>query len=249
VNFTVKQGTFEGPLELLLELIENEELAISEISLARVTDDFLTYVRSLDQGAPPELRDDHADQDAGVDPEILAEFLVTAAHLMLIKSRSLLPDLELSQEEEQSIEELEDRLMQLKKMRDIARQIKDSERAGKRIFTREPYREADPVFYPPPHLAGHTLADAFSAFLASIPKIEILAEEKIRRVVSLHEQITHIRSILLGAVEQTFSQIVKGSRDRIDLIITFLAILELARERFVDVTQEKRFEEITIRRV
>lgn len=232
MTFQVKQEKFEGPLELLLNLIEKEEVDISEISLAKVTDDYIRYVRSLEK----------------IDPEALAEFLVVAAELMLIKSRSLLPQLELSKEEKFSIEELEGRLKEYKRIRDLARELKKIEVRRMQIFTREAYWGMEPVFYPPRKVTLNAIRDIFFEFLKSLPKIEKLAEEKLRRIISLEEKINNIRDFLLHTVEKKFSEIIKGAKGKVEVIVSFLAILELAREKFVELHQEKPFEDIRIKK-
>lgn len=230
--FQVNQEKFEGPLELLLNLIEKEEFAISEISLAKVTDDYIRYIRSLEK----------------IDPEALAEFLVVAAELMLIKSRSLLPQLELSKEEKLSIEELEGRLQEYKRIRDLARELKKKEAKRMQVFTREAYWGMNPVFYPPKKVTLNTIHSVFFEFLKSLPKIEKLAEDKIRRIISLEEKINSIRNFLLHTVEKKFSEIIKRARGKVEVIVSFLAILELAREKFVELHQEKPFEDIRIKK-
>lgn len=232
MTFQIKQEKFEGPLELLLNLIEKEEFAISEISLAKVTDDYIRYVRSLEK----------------IDPEALAEFLVVAAELMLIKSRSLLPQLELSKEEKFSIEDLERRLLEYKRIRDLARELKKKEAKRLQVFTREAYRGMEPIFYPPKKITLNMIREVFFEFLKSLPKIEKLSEEKLRRIISLEEKINSIRNFLLHTVEKKFSEIIKGAKGRVEIIVSFLAILELAREKFVELHQEKPFEDIRIKK-
>ncbi len=231
--FEIKQEKFAGPLDLLLDLIEKEKLSISEISLAKVTDDYVKHVKSLEK----------------LDPEQLAEFLVVAAHLMLIKSRSLLPNLKFSEEEEQSIEDLEKKLTEYKKIRELAGFLKKLEAERKQIFTREAYLGMEPVFFPPPKLKISTMTQAFVAFLAALPKIEKLAEEKLRRIVSLEEKINHIRAFLQATVEKAFSEIIKGAKEKVEVIISFLAILELSKQKFVELRQQKPFAEIIIKKL
>ena len=231
--YVVKQEKFEGPLDLLLELIEKQELSISEISLAKVTDEYLTNIRSLGK----------------IDPEQLAEFLVVAAHLMLIKSRSLLPVLDLDEEEEASIEELEKRLKEYKRIKELAMELKMLESRGERIFTREAYAGISPIFYPPPKLTLFNIAETFASFLAALPKIEKLAEDKIRRIVSLEEKISYIKTFLQGTIERVFSEVVKGAKEKVEVIVSFLALLELSKQKFVELHQKELFEDITIKRV
>lgn len=233
VVFEVKQEKFAGPLDLLLDLIEKEKLSISEISLAKVTDDYIQHIKSLQ----------------AIDPEQLAEFLVVAAHLMLIKSRSLLPNLKLSEKEEQSIDDLEKRLAEYKKIRELASLLKKAEAEHKQIFTREAYLGMDPVFFPPPKLKANTLRQAFLALLESLPKIERLAEDKLRRIISLEDKIKHIRSFLENTIEKAFSEIIRGSKEKIEIIVSFLAILELSKEKFVELKQQQPFEDIIIKKL
>ena len=233
MEFILKQEKFEGPFELLLELIEKEKLAISDISLARVTDEYVDYVKTLEK----------------IDPEQLAEFLVVAAQLILIKSRSLLPSLRLNEEEEQSIEELEKRLADFKQLRDLAQELKKLEVSRMRIASRESFTELDPVFYPPPKLTLEKIETAFASFLAALPKVQKLAEEKMKRVISLQDKINHIRQFFMESVEKAFSELVSGSKEKVEVIVSFLAILELARQRFIDLDQGELFSDIKIKRL
>ncbi len=231
--FQVQQEKFNGPLGLLLELIEKEKLSISEISLAKVTDDYIAYVKGLRQ----------------IDPEELAEFLVVAAQLMLLKSRALLPSLKISDEEEASLDELEARLAQYKRIRDAVNDLRVLEARGAHIASREPYAASAPVFYPPPGVGAELLRAAFEAFLAALPKFEKLAEEKIHHIISLEEKISAIRVMLQETVERAFSELIRGAKEKVDVIMNFLAILELSKQKFVDLRQARPFEDIMIRRI
>ena len=230
--FHIQQEKFEGPLELLLELIEQETLLISEVSLGQVADAYLQYVRSLD------VRD----------PEELAEFLVVAAELLLIKSKTLLPNISLTEEEEGSIEELERRLTEYKQVRALAEGIRKLERTKRSLFTREE-GVLQAFFYPPPKLTAAILAHTIISLLASIPKKEKLAREKIRKIISLDEKIKQIQNLFEERIEHAFSEMVRGAGEKVEVIISFLAILELAKQQFFDLRQNALFEEIMITRV
>lgn len=231
--YVFKHEKFEGPLQLLLDLIEKETLSISEISLSKVADEYLAHVKTL----------------GAINPDELAEFLVVAAQLMLIKSRSLLPSIKLNEEELSSIEELERRLEEYRRIRERASALKERAALGLRIHARESFFGLPPVFFPPPGVGLENLKAAFEAFVAALPKLEKLVEERIKKVVSLEEKIAHIRSFLNNVVERAFSDIVRGAHERTDVIVSFLAILELARQRFVDLDQSKPFGDITIKRL
>lgn len=217
----------------MLELIENEKLSISEISLSKVTDDYIAYVKSLGK----------------IDPESLAEFLVIAAHLILIKSRSLLPSLAISEEDEASIEDLTARLAEYQKIREVMKELRKIEGERHIIFTREAYQGMEPVFYPPPRFRIAMISEAFMKVLVAIPRIEKLAEEKIKKILSLEDKIKQIRSFLQERVEKAFSELTRGAKEKVEIIVSFLAILELARQRFVELDQKRPFEDITIKRL
>lgn len=233
MKFIVQQEKFEGPLELLLELIEKEKLAVSEISLAEVTDEYLRFVKTL----------------GAIDPEQLASFLVVAAQLLLIKSRSLLPQLRLSAEDQQSIEELEERLTEYKKIRERAHRLKELAHAGLSIITRQAYQELPVIFYPPAGLTMDLIRETFAAFCAALPKLEKLAEEKLKRIISLEEKVAHIRLFLQDTIERAFSELTKNAKEKVDVIVSFLALLELAKQKFVDLKQQKLFEDIVIKKL
>ncbi len=233
MEFVLKHGKFEGPFELLLELIEKEKLSISELSLAQVTDEYIAYIKTLERP----------------DPEALAEFLVVAARLMLIKSRSLLPTLVLDQEEERSIEELEMRLGEFRKLRELAQELKKVLSTHALMVSRESCRELKLIFYPPPHVTIQKIQDAFTDFISAIPKIEKRDEEKLKRIISLQEKIIHVKQFLMESVEKVFSELIHSSQEKVEIIISFLAILELARERFIDLDQNELFSDINIKRL
>ncbi|MDP3727458.1 MAG: segregation/condensation protein A [bacterium] len=235
MSYTVKQEKFEGPLDLLLELIQSEKLSINEISLARVTDGFIAHLKEL--------------QSKGeADQELLAEFLVVAAHLLLIKSRSLLPQFQVSPEEEESIAELEQRLAEYQRFKALALELGRMAKGGPKSFSREAYAGTAPVFYPPKRFTIAMFASAFASVIAALPKIEKLAEEKIKKIISLEEKIRELQSFLQEKVERAFSELISGAKEKVEVIVSFLALLELAKQKLVSVEQKGLFGDITIRR-
>lgn len=233
--YSVKQEKFEGPLDVLLNLVEGEKLSINEISLATVTDGFITYLKDL--------------QSKGdVDQEMLAEFLVVASQLLLIKSRSLLPEFQISSEEEESILELETRLAEYKRLKELARKIGTLSLGGQKSFSREAWAGETVVFLPPKRVTAKVLSSAFAGLLRSIPKVEKLIQEKIKKVVSLEEKIKELQSILAKKFERIFSEMISGAKEKVDVIVSFLALLELTKQKFVSVEQSKLFGDITVRK-
>lgn len=233
VDFKIRQEKFEGPLDTLVELIEKEQLSISQISLARIADEYIAYIKLL----------------AAHDKEELAEFLVIAAHLLLLKSRALLPKMAYPPEEERSLHELEQRLKEYKKFRALGTLLRALESKKKMIVTRELWAGRARIFYPSPSLAPADIGKAYARLIASFPKEEVLAEEKIRRIISLEEKMNHIKAFLNEVLERTFSEITRGTREKNEIIVSFLALLELTRQKFLDIRQENPFEDIVVKRI
>lgn len=219
-------------MELLLELIEKEELSINDISLARVADEFVAHIKQLEY----------------IDREQLAEFLVVASQLILIKSRTLLPQISLSEEEKYSIDELERRLVEYKRIREYAKAIQEMWGNKRHIFTREFYSGLPVVFYPPKTASAGLFERVFQEVMNAIPKIEKLAEEKIRKIISLEEKIKDLQSLLQEKVERAFSELVGKGKDKIEIIVSFLAMLELVKQKLVSVHQQQQFGEIMVKK-
>lgn len=229
ISYKVSFKGFDGPLDLLLKLIEDEEMDITQVSLAKVADQYLDYMNQIENLS---LRD-------------MAEFLDVAARLILIKSRALLPELEMSDEEELSAEELQRRLLEYKKFREAGKNFKDILKARPFCFDRLIYFEEERVFSPPKGLTGIALKNIFSSVLGEIPKIEDLEEEVVTEVVSLEEKIEHIRSTLQRKLKTVFSKLT-DSKSKIEIIVIFLALLELVKQRIISVKQDETFGDITI---
>ena len=217
---------------MLLDLIEKEKLNINEVSLSNVADEYVKFVNSLEN----------------IDKEELAEFLVIAAQLILIKTRSLLPGLAVSDEEEVSVEELQKRLEEYKRLKELSKELRKMAEAEAYIFSREFYADVAPVFYPPKKVSLPILRKIFEEILNAIPKIEKLAEEKIRKVITLEEKIKDLHNLLQERMERTFADITSMARDKVEIIVSFLAILEMAKQKFLSLEQDKLFGEIKIKK-
>ena len=225
-SFTVKTSSFDGPLDLLLSLIEERKMLISDVSLSKVADDFLTYVSN--QNAYPV-----ADT---------AQFIVVAATLLLIKSRALLPVLELTNDEEGDIKDLERRLALLAFMRRASLFFTTTHRR----FIADGIPIRDPLFVPPPDLAAATLLRAAHDVLANAPKHETRAEVTVDPVVSLDEMIERLTERVQRAIKLSFTEFTSGASSVKDVVVGFLAMLELVKRGFANVEQTAHFDEITI---
>lgn len=230
--YAVRLEQFEGPLELLLQLIEKEKLDVTRVSLASVADQFLEYIGR--QGDVPLSH--------------LAAFLSVASRLLLLKSRALLPLLEFTEEEEQSIEDLEWQLREYARFRDASARLGLLFATDSRAHARDSFLGASVVFYPPKTLTSGVLAEAFRSVLGEIPLLEKLEEETIREVVSLEEKMLELRSTLASRMEMSFRQMTADVEGKIEVIVAFLAVLELVKQRFVRAEQSGAFHDIALHR-
>lgn len=226
--FTVQSERYSGPLESLLDLIEARKMPVSEVSLIQVTDAYLSYIEQL-----PELPLGET-----------AQFILVASTLLVIKSRSLLPTLDLTEEEKESVEELERRLKRLKMFRDAARLLRSVWGTSPLLLAhRAP--EKPPVFSPA-ETSIPKLHAALQRVIATIPKPERRAETSVAPVLALEDVIVRLRTRLTSTFRTRFSDVVKNASDKGEVIVYFLAMLELVRNGSASVTQNKLFEDITI---
>jgi segregation and condensation protein A len=234
--YTVRLENFEGPLDLLLHLIRREEIDIYDIPIARITEQYLEIIRDL----------------SSLDIDRASEFLVMAATLLGIKSRMLLPRPPRVTEEDLPPEEAEDpreelvrQLVAYSQFKEAAAALRERETAMARVYTRGLFVEepAGPV-----PLEGLTLSDLVRAFQEvlqeewnwrEVPREEIPLREKIREIIfRLHRHPAGVR----------FRDLFTRSGSRLEVVVTFLALLELIRQRRVVALQERVFGEIIIRR-
>ena len=226
-KFSLTTTTFSGPLEALLNLIEERKLSITEVSLAEVTDAYLAYVEKLPQLPLGET----------------AQFILVASTLLLIKSRTLLPTLSLTEDERESVQELERRLARYAIIRKSARLLKkDWGRAP--LFLAKRARERMPVFAPAESSVGK-IAELARRMMSILPKPEALARAAVAPVLALEDVIKSMKDRISTAFKARFSELTK-SRDKHETIVYFLAMLELVRSGSLSATQDKLFSEITL---
>ncbi len=225
-----KLEQFSGPLDLLLSLIDEEKLNISEVSLSAVTEQFLNYLEKLENKKPEEL----------------ADFLVIATRLLLIKSRKLLPQFALEEEEGPSLEE---QLRLYKMFVEAAKKINQLwENKNHSEFRLEPPRRPE-IFTPPANLSLAELQESLIKLLRRLEPPKPLPQTQIDKTVLLEEKIKNIQALLKKAKSLNFSEILNNNQNRTEIIITFLALLELVKGQTVALKQKKSFEEIMILKV
>lgn len=261
--FELKLAQYSGPLEKLLNLIEERKLEITEISLAAVTDDFLKYLETLRQ----EIRED----DARLDLRLIADFIVVASRLIFIKSKSLLPDLSLTQEEEADIKDLEDRLKLYQELRPamklIAKLWREDAMAHSRpyflnmahwLIPRPTASATYPLaqleqgrdvkfFYPGRNAAVDPLHVALSRMFAGLKVLVKEGEVIQEKIVTLEQKINEIVARVREIQETSFRRL-SESQNRSEIIVTFLAILHLAREQLIFLEQTGHLSDIIIKK-
>ncbi|RME45355.1 MAG: hypothetical protein D6791_10975 [Chloroflexi bacterium] len=233
MTYQVKLEVFEGPLDLLLSLIRRQELEITAISLAAVTDQYLAYMEQLQE----------------IDPGAVASFLEVAAQLVLIKSRYLLPRPaggRTEEDEEDPAEVLAQRLREYAQFKEAAQALRSREAQGLRAYVR---------VAPPPELPRRvdfgdvSLEDLLAAVREALdaqPPAPPVSEVVEPITVTIDERIRAIRQALSSGRPVTFRSLLHDCRSRIEIIVTFLGLLELMKAREVAVRQDALFGDITI---
>lgn len=238
--YKVKTPIFEGPMDLLLNLIEDRKLFINEISLAEVADDYIAYVKNLPQ----------------FEIGSVTSFILIAATLILIKSKSLLPNLKLTEEEGGQIQDLERRLRLYQLVKESSIHIKN--KFGKKIIFDRPEKtqsaEWGVVFSPDDAITIERMLSAVKEVIGSLPKKEFLPEVVVKKVISIEEMINSLTERVQTSLKTSFSDFsasesVDAKEKKIYVIVSFLAMLELVRGGIIEALQGNNFEEIHIEKL
>jgi segregation and condensation protein A len=242
VTVTYKLETFEGPLDLLLHLIDKAEIDIHEVSISEITDQYMSYLQAIQE----------------LELEVTSEFLVMAATLLSIKSKQLLPKppvIELDEFEDwqddgpDPQEELIQRLLEYRKYKLIAAELRDKEFERSLVFAKEP-EDLTPYMHEQPSnpVEGLHIDDLVRAFqkalrraarrsvVATVRRDEISVKDRIRDIVEVLKQFETVR----------FSKLIRQNMDRHEIVVTFLAILELMKMKHIRCHQHGTFDDIVI---
>jgi len=230
-NFAVKTDVFEGPLELLIELVEKRKLLINDISLAAVTDEYIATVSDMQAKSLPHT----------------AQFIQLAATLLLIKSKSLLPVLELTQEEESLIDDLEDKLRHYQIFRD-AGQILQSQFGRTPLHEPEYAPPKEALFLPDQWCTAAALHAAMIEVIHALPKKVVRPKVHVRSTISLEEMIASLRKRIDQHSKTSFAALRAQNPESRTVIVSFLAILEIFKQGNILITQTNRFADIEIER-
>lgn len=227
-GYQLRLPTYEGPLDVLLSLIERNQLAITDVSLVAVTEQFVAYTSNL----------------AATSSELIADFMTIAARLLVLKSRSLLPRPDAAEEDE-VVDDLVDRLREYQQVKLGADELRQRERQGIQSWP----RIATVPEIPPHETVAFTPVHALANALRQCLRREIRISEPYTPmvVISLKEMTLRLLS-RLGRGRARFSALVGRSANRSERIVAFVALLSLMRRRMVHATQDDLFGEIEIER-
>ena len=237
MSYKVRLENFEGPLDLLLFLIKKNEVEISDIPIAKITEQFLEYLEIIQM----------------LDIESASEFILMAAMLMRIKAQLLLP--RTLDEEDEEIEdprqELVERLLEYKRFKESAYNLSTYELNERQYFKRGNFRFEVNGF--DDELAASADIGLFDLVAAFKKILDQASNQPVHTVVeldvSLEERIQFLETYFEQRSKTHFSDIFESNTDKIVLIVTFIALLELIKRHFITISQTGPFEEIIIAKV
>ena len=238
VSYAVQTGVFEGPFDLLLHLILRDEVDLYEISLSSIVDAFLAHLDGL----------------GPLDLEVTTEFLVIAATLVDLKARRLLPGpVDVEVDEELALFEQRDlllaRLIEAKTFRDAGAALERLAQAASRSLPRTAGLEERFLALAPDLLAGVTPADVHAAWLrvsSPTPPPRVVLDHLAPIRISVDDAVDDLRARLPGAGPLTFRMLTEGMVDRMEVIVRFLAVLELYKQGLVDIDQAVTFGDLHV---
>lgn len=234
MDYLIKIDEFEGPLDLLLHLVKEANISIYDIDISEITKQYMDYLSKMEE----------------LNINIAASYIVMASELMEIKSKSLLPN---NQEEEEDPEEpsremLIDKLIEYKKYKDMTGKFKEMELSRRDIYIKGPEKISnyvDNVIKNTDDTSVNDLVEAFKKFLERKEKEKPLTTKITNKEYSVKDRRRDIRNILLKKKQVKFTELFEESNIGY-IIVTFLSILEMTKEKEVKLEQDKNFSDINI---
>ena len=233
-EMSFKIENFEGPLDLLLQLIKQSKLSIEEVKLSEITEQYLKVIEQLSK----------------VDMENASEFIEIAATLIEIKSKSLLPRLQEEGEEvDDNVDMLKKRLMEYQMLKETTEKLKPLENTDR--FYKKPEPDANKFRYVLKDMQLDMLLDAFSRIMLRVneTKKEDEVKEIVKEKFTVHQKISTIKDSLMVRKKVYFSELFSNSISRDEVVTTFMALLELLKLQEIKVVQQENFAEIEISNV
>lgn len=229
MDFITKQ--FSGPLDLLLILIADQKMSINDIAISEVTEQYVKYVEALD--------------DDAISPEELADFLLVAAKLLLLKSKALLP---MFMKEEEDGPSLADQLRLYKAFVDASKSINTLWLQPPRGYFRvEPMRKAE-GFVPPANVTMDSVYRSMVQLVNRLAPPKPLPRTSMDKAVSLKEKINTLKALIHKHKNMLFHHTIGNLRNKTEVIVSFLALLELVKQQEILFSQETQFGDIFIER-
>lgn len=232
MEYAVKIDAFEGPLDLLLHLIKESKVDIWDIKIVDITDQYLNYIKNMES----------------LNLNIASEYLVMASELMEIKSKMLLPryEEESSEEEEDPREQLIQKLIEYQKYKDMTKSFKELEEVRHEFYTKAPeslkaYVDEDTIIS-----SDVTLDDLMNAFQKFLKRKQLekpLSTTVTKKEITVEERRTSIRNILKTKKKVDFFELFEEITKEY-IVVTFLAVLEMAKKQELMIYQENNFEQI-----
>lgn len=226
----LKLEKFAGPLALLLKLVEDSKLEITDVALAQVTE---IYLKCLEKAQLAE--------------EEMADFLIMAARLLLLKSRALLPVVGPDDEEGLS---LQDQLRMYKEYVEATKKVEEMIKKKRFAFFRAaPLKPLEAGFYPPRSLNIEKMKIMFTEALARLRPIVELPKAALEKAMTIKEKIAYIQNLLSFSSRVGFKHLLSFAKNRTEIIVSFLALLELTKQQDVAISQDNNFGDIMIEKI
>jgi len=232
--YELKLEQFTGPIEKLLDLIEERKLEITELNLAEVTADFLNYLNGL-KSVNGEAK--------SIDSRILADFIVVASQLLLIKSKALLPNFQLTGEEEKDIKDLQSRLHFYQQFKPAMGHLKKLWEQNNISISRPLFSGRPAFFYPSDNIKINDLYKLVKEIFETIQQLSEKSQTIKSSLITLEEKIEEIMNRL--GPDLNFGKLAK-EKPRSEIIVLFLALLHLLAKQLIKVEQKKQFSDIMI---
>jgi segregation and condensation protein A len=238
-TYQVKIDAFEGPLDLLLHLINRHEMDIYDIPVAQITEQYMIYIHTMQE----------------LELDIASEYLVMAATLLAIKSQMLLPNQEIEVEdmeyEEDPREELMRRLIEYRKYKEAAQKLKERELEANHIYTRPPlnldiYQSSEPIITNNGDVTIFDLIDSLHKLFQRKKWKQPLETRVHRQEIPIQERMEQVMDIVRNSKKGIYFHELFLYPIRSHIVVTFLAILELMKNREIICTQEENFSDIFI---
>lgn len=240
MSYKVKLQSFEGPFDLLVYLIENAEMSIYDIEISKITGQYLDYIKAMEE----------------MDIAVSTEFMVLASSLIEIKSKMILPRINEVGEgvvDEDPRTELVSRILEYKRYKKAAQILEEREEAAERIY-QKPQEDISMYLQEPDEYLSLDLkqfASAFASFIEKKQRIETVKKHYTRierEKASMESRISFIVGKLREKIGKAFKfgELVPNTKDRYDVVVTFMSLLEMAKQRVVNVKQTSTYGTIEI---